>query len=40
LQWFATKSTLGVTSMPALGIVVLGIVLNTFVGTAMRGLLG
>jgi hypothetical protein len=40
LQWFATKSTLGITSMPALGIVVLGIVLNAFVGTAMRGLLG
>jgi hypothetical protein len=40
LQWFATKSTLGLASLPALGIVVLGIVLNAFVGTAMRGLLG
>lgn len=40
LQWFATKATLGLTSIPALGIVVLGIVLNSFVGTAMRGLLG
>jgi len=40
LQWFATKSTLGLSSLPALGIVVLGIVLNAFVSTAMRGLLG
>jgi hypothetical protein len=40
VQWFATKSTLGLASMPALGIVVLGIVLNSFVGIAMRGLLG
>jgi hypothetical protein len=40
LQWFATKATLGLASIPALGIVVLGIVLNSFVGTAMRGLLG
>jgi hypothetical protein len=40
LQWFATKATLGLTSIPALGIVVLGIVLNSFVGAAMRGLLG
>jgi len=40
LQWFATKSTLGLSSLPALGIVVLGIVLNSFVGVAMRGLLG
>jgi hypothetical protein len=40
LQWFATKSTLGLASLPALGIVVLGIVLNSFVGIAMRGLLG
>lgn len=40
LQWFATKATLGLTSIPALGIVVLGIVLNSLVGMAMRGLLG
>lgn len=40
LQWFATKTTLKLASVPALGIVVLGIVLNAFVGTAMRGLLG
>ena len=40
LQWFATKSTLGLTSLSALGIVVLGIVLNAFVASAMRGLLG
>lgn len=40
LQWFATKSTLGLSSLPALGIVVLGIVLNSFVGVAVRGLLG
>lgn len=40
LQWFATKSTLGLSSLPALGIVVLGIVLNSVVGVAMRGLLG
>jgi hypothetical protein len=40
MQWFATKATLGLTSVPALGIVVLGIVLNSFVGTAMRSLLG
>ncbi len=40
LQWFATKTTLKLASVPALGIVVLGIMLNAFVGTAMRGLLG
>ena len=40
IQWFATKTTLGLASMPALGIVVLGIVLNSFVESAMRGLLG
>lgn len=39
LQWFATKETLRLASVPALGIVVLGIVLNSFVGMAMRGLL-
>ena len=40
LQWFATKATLGLSSLPAFGIVMLGIVLNSFVGSAMRGLLG
>ena len=40
LQWFATKTTLGLGSIQALCIVVLGIVLNAFVGSAMRGLLG
>ncbi|MGO4525514.1 hypothetical protein AB4097_11700 [Microvirga sp. 2MCAF35] len=40
LQWFATKETLKIASLPALGIVVLGIVLNSVIGTAMRGLLG
>lgn len=39
LQWFATKETLRLASVPALGIVVLGIVLNSFVGMAMRGML-
>jgi hypothetical protein len=39
VQWFATKSTLSLASLPALGVVVLGIVLNSFVGIAMRGLL-
>jgi hypothetical protein len=40
LQWFATKATLGVQSLPALGIVLLGIVLNSMVHSAMRTLLG
>jgi hypothetical protein len=40
LQWFATKSTLGISSLPAVAIVLLGLVLNSFVGTVMRGLLG
>jgi hypothetical protein len=40
LQWFATKATLGLSSLPAFGIVVLGLVLNSLVGSAMRGLLG
>ena len=40
LQWFATKSTLGLASLPALGIVVFGILLNAVVASAMRGLLG
>jgi len=40
LQWFATKATLGVHGLIAFGIVVLGLVLNSVVGSAMRGLLG
>jgi len=40
MQWFATKATLGLSSLPALGIVVLGIVLNAAVASAMRSLLG
>ncbi|MBA1158619.1 hypothetical protein [Microvirga mediterraneensis] len=40
MQWFATKETLKIASLPALGIVVLGILLNSVIGTAMRGLLG
>ncbi|EIM27683.1 hypothetical protein [Microvirga lotononidis] len=40
LQWFATKETLKIESLPALGIVILGIMLNSVIGTAMRGLLG
>ena len=39
LQWFATKATLGLSGMMALGIVLLGIVLNSFVGAAMRNLI-
>jgi hypothetical protein len=40
LQWFATKSTLGISGLPAVAIVLLGLVLNSSVGTVMRGLLG
>ncbi len=40
LQWFATKATLGIASLPAFGIVVLGLVLNSCVGSVMRTLLG
>jgi hypothetical protein len=40
LQWFASKATLGVGGFPATGIVLLGIVLNSFIGTAVRSLLG
>ncbi|WP_134497080.1 hypothetical protein [Microvirga pakistanensis] len=40
MQWFATKATLGVSSLPAFGIVLLGIVLNSCVGSIIRGLLG
>jgi hypothetical protein len=40
MQWFATKATLGISSLPAFGIVLLGIVLNSCVGGATRSLLG
>jgi hypothetical protein len=40
LQWFAAKATLGVPGLAAFAIVLLGLVLNSFVGTIMRGLLG
>lgn len=40
MQWFATKATLGISSLPALGIVLLGIVLNSCIGSITRGLLG
>ncbi len=40
IQWFATKETLGLSSLPALAIVFLGILLNFGVGSLTRGLLG
>jgi len=40
MQWFATKATLGISSIPAFGIVLLGIVLNSCVGSITRSLLG
>ena len=40
MQWFATKATLGIASLPAFGIVLLGIVLNSCVGSITRTLLG
>jgi hypothetical protein len=40
IQWFATKATLGLSSLPAFGIVLLGIVLNSCVGSVTRSLLG
>ena len=40
LQWFGTKTALGLSSLPAFGIVLLGIVLNSLIGGAVRGLLG
>ncbi len=40
MQWFATKATLGLSSIPALGIVLFGILLNSGVGTLTRSLLG
>jgi len=40
LQWFGTKASLGLSSLPAFGIVLLGILLNSLIGGAVRGLLG
>lgn len=40
LQWFATKTTLGLSNLPALGIVLFGILLNCGVGSLTRSLLG
>lgn len=39
VQWFATKTTLGISSAAALAVVMLGLVLNAFIGSAMRSLL-
>jgi hypothetical protein len=40
MQWFATKATLGLSNLPAIGIVLLGIMLNSCVGSITRSLLG
>lgn len=40
MQWFATKATLGISNLSALGIVLLGIVLNSCIGSITRSLLG
>lgn len=40
MQWFATKATLGISSLAAFGIVLLGIVLNSCVASLTRSLLG
>lgn len=39
MQWFATKATLGVSGLAAFAVVLLGLVLNSLVGTAVRSLL-
>jgi hypothetical protein len=39
LQWFATKATLGLPGLAAFAVVLFGLGLNSFVGTAMRSLL-
>jgi hypothetical protein len=39
MQWFATKATLGLSTLPAMGIVLFGILLNAGVGSLTRGLL-
>ncbi|MEZ0169595.1 hypothetical protein [Microvirga sp. TS319] len=40
MQWFATKATLGISSLAAFGIVLFGIVLNSCVASLTRALLG
>lgn len=40
IQWFATKATLGLSNLPALSIVLFGILLNCGVESLARGLLG
>ncbi len=40
MQWFAAKATLGISSLPAFGLVLLGILLNSCVGSLTRTLLG
>jgi hypothetical protein len=40
LQWFGTKAALGLSSLPAFAIVLLGIVLNSLIGGVTRGLIG
>jgi len=40
MQWFATKATLGLSGLPAVGVVLLGIVLNSCIGGITRSLLG
>ena len=39
VQWFATKETLGLSSLPALGVVLFGILLNSGVGSLTRSFL-
>ncbi|MGO4386582.1 hypothetical protein AB4Y85_03515 [Microvirga sp. 2YAF29] len=39
VQWFATKATLGLSTLPALAIVLFGILLNAGVESLTRGLL-
>lgn len=40
MQWFATKATLGIPSLPAFGIVLLGIVLNSLISSLTHHILG
>jgi len=40
IQWFATKATLSIQSLPAFGIVLLGIVLNSCISSLTHNLLG
>jgi hypothetical protein len=39
LQWFATKASLDLSGLAAFAVVLLGLVLNAFVGAVMRSLL-